>query len=74
MPESTPRIYNHQEELTLVETMPNLDYERLMEEEAQRQAVSQGPAQFGFLHEVNYSLENSGKWTTLDNGNRIWQL
>lgn len=32
------------------------------------------PWQFGFEHTVNYGLNNSGTWTTLANGDRIWQI
>lgn len=29
---------------------------------------------FGFVHEVQFNLKNSGTWDTLDNGDRIWRL
>ncbi|MBQ4420928.1 MAG: trypsin-like peptidase domain-containing protein [Bacteroidales bacterium] len=29
---------------------------------------------FGYKHKVNYSLDNSGEWITLDNGDRLWRL
>ena len=32
------------------------------------------PWRFGFKYEVNFDLQNSGHWTTLSNGDRVWQL
>ena len=32
------------------------------------------PPRFGFRHPVNYTLENSGEWTLLPDGDRIWRL
>jgi lysyl endopeptidase len=33
---------------------------------------SKGPFRFGFNHLVNYNLTNSGSWTTLSNGDKLW--
>jgi hypothetical protein len=32
------------------------------------------PPRFGYPHPVNYNLTNSGEWTTLANGDKIWRL
>ncbi len=32
------------------------------------------PWRFGYKYDVNYNLQNSGQWTTLSNGNKVWQL
>lgn len=32
------------------------------------------PPRFGFPHEVSFNLKNSGVWTELPSGDRIWQL
>jgi len=32
------------------------------------------PPRFGYPHEVNLNLENSGRWETLPNGDRVWRL
>ena len=32
------------------------------------------PWRFGYKYDVNYTHQNSGSWTTLPNGNRVWQL
>ena len=32
------------------------------------------PWRFGYKYNVNYTLQNAGVWTTLPNGDKIWQL
>ena len=32
------------------------------------------PPRFGYRHKVNYDTTNSGTWTVLPNGGKIWQL
>jgi len=32
------------------------------------------PPRFGYRHDVNYNMENSGEWTDLPNGDKIWRL
>ncbi len=54
-------------------TMPSFDLKALLAEDAINDQ-SKGPFRFGYNHYVNYTLENSGEWTTLANGDRIWQL
>ncbi len=29
---------------------------------------------FGFIHEAQFNLNNSGTWDTLENGDRLWRL
>jgi len=56
-----------------VKTMPILDMEKVREEDENddRDGV---PPRFGYPHNVNFNLTNSGAWTSLPNGDRIWQL
>lgn len=54
--------------------MPEIDIEALMEEDAIDESYGDIPWRFGKEMEVNFSLENSGTWETLDNGDRIWRL
>ncbi len=50
-----------------------LDYEQLAIEDAED--VKGGtPPRFGVKHLVDYNLENSGEWTELRNGDRLWRL
>lgn len=32
------------------------------------------PPRFGYKHEVNYNLENSGEWIELTDGSKLWRL
>lgn len=56
-----------------VETLPAFDLASLQAEDAVNDQ-SKGPFRFGYNHDVNYDLNNSGTWTTLPNGDRLWQL
>ena len=53
--------------------LPPLDYTRLIAED-QKDKESNELFRFGYVHVVNYDLSNSGTWSTLDNGDRIWRL
>ena len=53
--------------------MPPVDVAALLEEDAQEE--KQGvPFRFGFPHDVNYDLTNSGIWEDLADGSRVWRL
>jgi len=54
-------------------TMPSVDVEALSLEDIDR-ALSNLPYRFAQGFEVNYNLDNSGTWTQLANGDRIWRL
>ncbi|OFY87539.1 MAG: hypothetical protein A3F72_20895 [Bacteroidetes bacterium RIFCSPLOWO2_12_FULL_35_15] len=55
------------------ENLPTVDVAALKAEDAINDQ-NKGPFRFGFNHFVNYNLSNSGTWTTLTNGDRLWQL
>lgn len=58
-----------------VAVMPQVDAAALMaEDEARIQAGIKGPYRFGFNHTMDLSLENSGIWTELANGDRVWRI
>ena len=54
-------------------TTPLLNIQALLiEDEIEKE---QGiPFRFGYSFEVDYTLENSGNWETLDDGSRLWRL
>ena len=52
--------------------MPLLDIISLKEEDTIQ--VPGRPFRYGYKFDVNYTLNNSGTWTTLENGDRIWSL
>ena len=56
-----------------VKQMPTLNYNKLIRED-ENDKLNSIPVRFGFLHEVNYTFENSGVWSDLPNGDRIWRL
>jgi lysyl endopeptidase len=55
--------------------LPKVDVERLLAEDRARGKNTQrpGPRRFAVAVDVNYTLENSGTWQTLDDG-RLWRL
>ncbi|OFY87540.1 MAG: hypothetical protein A3F72_20900 [Bacteroidetes bacterium RIFCSPLOWO2_12_FULL_35_15] len=55
------------------ENLPTVDVTALKAEDAINDQ-NKGPFRFGFNHFVNYNLSNSGAWTTLANGDKMWQL
>lgn len=56
-----------------MKTLPGLDMSQL-EQEDKKDEANGLPPRFGFPHKVNFNLRNSGVWTVLPNGDRIWQL
>jgi lysyl endopeptidase len=54
--------------------MPAFDAEKQKKIDAINDGTGTKPWQFGFEHTVYYNLQNSGTWTTLPNGDRIWQI
>ena len=58
----------------LKRTTPSIDLEalRIEDEEEEQQGI---PPRFGYPHNVNFNLENSGEWFDLPNGEgRLWKL
>ena len=49
--------------------LPQLDLAKLIAED-QKAKLNNELFRFGYVHEVQYSLDNSGEWTTLANGDR----
>ena len=54
-------------------TMPPLDRAKIKRIDAVKKDF-QKPVPFGYIHEVNYNLTNSGTWYELSNGDKLWQL
>jgi hypothetical protein len=53
--------------------MPSVDVETLLAED-EEEIKSGLPFRFGYSLKVNLNLHNSGDWTELDDGSRIWTL
>ena len=56
-----------------LKVMPEINLAKLRAEDADDIKGGQAP-RFGVLHEVNYTLNNSGLWEILPNGDRLWRL
>ncbi|MDD4050449.1 MAG: trypsin-like peptidase domain-containing protein [candidate division Zixibacteria bacterium] len=54
-------------------TMPSVDVQALLAEDKIEEAEGL-PYRFGNPFEVNYNLDNSGTWTDLNDGGRVWRL
>lgn len=55
--------------------MPSVNAEALKaEDEARIQQGIKGPYRFGFNHATDISMENSGTWTEMANGDRVWRV
>jgi hypothetical protein len=54
--------------------MPKFDLEKQKKVDALNDETGMKPWQFGYEHNVNLNLSNSGTWTMLPNGDRIWQI
>lgn len=50
------------------------DLKALREEDAIVDETKSGPWRFGYNHYTDLNLQNSGTWTDLANGGKIWQL
>ena len=53
--------------------LPSFDLASMQSEDSVNDQ-SKGPFRFGYNHDVNFSLNNSGTWLTLPNGDRLWQF
>lgn len=59
------------------ELMSGFDVQAMLSEDAYNDEhflENPGPWRFGYNYFVNYNLNNSGVWTILDNGDRLWRL
>ena len=58
---------------TTHKVLPPIDRYALEQEDKEDEANGI-PPRFGFMHKVDYNLENSGEWITLPNGDKVWRL
>lgn len=74
-----PYSLNNANEISLLADVPSVkmasfDLEQMQKEDELLYSGKDQPYRFGKEFEVNLTLENSGKWETLPNGDRIWRL
>lgn len=55
-------------------SLPEIDVEALLLEDALNDDQKHVSQRFAYAHSVALDLDNSGRWTNLQNGDRIWQL
>ena len=53
--------------------MPGFDMDQVEAEDAINDAAKSGPWRFGYKYETDINMKNSGVWTDLPGGNRIWR-
>lgn len=56
-----------------VKMLPSIDMNKINKED-EEDVLNGIPPRFGYLHKVNYNLDNAGTWTILPNKDKIWQL
>ena len=61
------------QENLVAKVLPSFDLEQVKQEDAVNEKTYNKPWRFGYMHSVDYGL-NDGSWATLDNGDRIWRL
>lgn len=73
--EGTPKSWDSDRASTSINpiVLPQVDVEALLLEDAQNFRKDR-PLRFGQEIVVDYTLENSGEWTTLENGDRVWRI
>ena len=57
-----------------VQVMPTVDALPMLVEDAERLAAGNKRQRFGKNHATDFNLDNSGVWSTLPNGDRLWRL
>lgn len=55
-------------------SMPSFDLEAQQAQDRLNDATGKLPWQFGYEHTLNLDLNNSGTWSQLSSGDRIWQI
>jgi len=54
--------------------LPSFDLKAIQQEDKINDNVQGKPWRFGYKHNVDYGIENSGKWSHLPNGDRVWRI
>lgn len=73
--EGTPMSWELQDnqETIIAKQLPSFDLEAVKAEDAINDPKFEKPWRFGYMHSVDFGLED-GSWTTLENGDRIWRI
>ena len=57
-----------------IEVLPNLDMKAINQKDLENKDFYNSPVRFGFSHDVNLNLSNSGIWQTTSDGGRLWNM
>ena len=57
-----------------IKKMPGYNQAVINSEDIINDALKDRPWRFGYKYDVNFSTKNSGIWTNLPNGDKLWQL
>jgi hypothetical protein len=60
-------------DIQTAQTLPRLDMETINREDREREEENR-PVRFGYRHPVHFTLDNSGQWTVMPNGDKLWKL
>ena len=73
--EGTPKSWGLRNDTGLAPiVMPGFDLAKMQQEDAVNDIKNDRPWRFGYEFTVDYNLANSGKWETLENGDRVWRI
>ncbi|MBI3134056.1 MAG: T9SS type A sorting domain-containing protein [Bacteroidetes bacterium] len=56
------------------QVMPGYDAAQVAHLDSINDITKEGPWQFGYKYDTQLSLDNSGTWSDLPGGNRVWQI
>ena len=54
-------------------SMPNFNVSELLKEDSLNE-IKSGPYRYAKCFDVSYSLNNSGVWESLENGDKVWRI
>jgi len=54
--------------------LPPFDLKTIQQEDEINDNLQGKPWRFGYKHTVDYGIENSGEWSDLPNGDRVWRI
>lgn len=55
-------------------SLPQIDLQKIKTEDDINDKIQETPYRVGIVHNVNYRLDNSGAWTQLPSGDRVWRI
>ncbi|MDG1333005.1 MAG: PKD domain-containing protein, partial [Crocinitomicaceae bacterium] len=58
----------------ITQVMPGYNQTVVDKQDAIHDAAKDAPWRFGYKYSTDFNLTNSGTWTTLPNGDRVWRL